>query len=133
MPAQTSTVQTKFYTQWDSAPDLTDTLYELDGETPIDLTGSQVYFIMAFALGNTYFNKRDPIIDHELATVVGDATLGNVAWTPSDDSLSVPGFFDFQWIIVQANSKQRSVLPSTYKHVRVQAPPGGRLTEAWSP
>ena len=82
MPAQTSTVQTKFYTQWDSAPDLTDTLYELDGETPIDLTGSQVYVIMAFALGNTYFNKRDPIIDHELATVVGDATHGNVAWTP---------------------------------------------------
>ena len=133
MPTQTSAIQTKFYTQWDSAPDLEDILYESDKITPIDLTGSEVYFSMAHALGSTYYLKSDPVVDHELASIVGDPTDGKVAWTPSATSLYVVGFFDYQWVIVQANTAQRSVSPSTYKHVRVQAPPGGRVREQWSP
>lgn len=133
MPAQTQIAEIKLYTQWDSAPDLEDTLYERDKVTPIDLTGSQVYFTMAFALGSTYYFKSDPLIDHELGDVIGDPTEGNVSWTPSVDSFSVPSDFDYQWTIVQANSKQRTYKSYTYKHIRVQAPPGGRLTGPWSP
>ena len=133
MPAQTQSPQLHFYTQWDSAPDLEDTLYERDGKTPIDLTGTEVYFTMAHALGSTYYLKSDPVVDHELCTIIGDPVDGVVAWSPSNDSLYVVGFFDYQFTIVYPNTKQRTVKSYTYQHVRIQAPPGGRTHPQWTP
>ena len=133
MPTQTSIVETKFYTQWDTAPDLEDILYGKDKTTPLDLTDADIYVIVSHALGSTWQYVKTPIVDHEPGFVIGDPTEGKVGWTPTSQSLYIVGFFDYQWVVVYANSRIQTIEPSTYKHIRVQAPPGGRTTAPWSP
>lgn len=94
------------FVQGDTAPDITATLYESDGTTPLDLTGATVRFQMRKA------NDLDFTVD-AAATIDIDPTTGKVSYRWGANDLAVPGEYIGQWRVTYVDARiQTTAVPN---------------------
>jgi len=133
MPAQTTTLETEYRVEYDTAPNIRKQLKNIDGE-PIDLTDATVTISVAFAMprGTYYTSPRDQIVKRSACVVDADQinNIGYVDWTPgvqgADDTLSPPGEFLYTFEITHAGGGIQTVPQNTYYTLIILTPVGGR-------
>lgn len=98
----------------DRLPDYTATLQTGSGSsaTAIDLTDCTVRFLM------TTDTTGSPKVD-AAASVVGDATEGNVKYAWDTDDLDTAGEFLVEWEITYASGKKLTVPTAGYDRITV--------------
>ena len=130
MPAQTPVrVNTAYYSQWDTAPDLRRQLLEADGSA-IDLTAATAVKIhIAHGRGDHYYSPYTPPVPWDDCDIESPATTGYVTWTPGEtigvNALWLPGQFDYQFLIIWSDATRQTLGPNTYEKLHVRTRPGG--------
>ncbi len=135
MPAQTTSAETVYYVEFDTAPNLVACLKD-KFENPIDLSGATVTISIAFAMphGTYYRSPRDQIVKRSPVVVDPDQTedgnRGFVSWTPGeqgeDDTLSPPGQFLYTFEVVFPDGGKQTIPANTYETMIILTPVGGR-------
>ena len=101
------------FVQGDTAPDITVTLYQSDGTTPLDLTDSTVKFQMRKA------DDRKFTVDAS-ADVDTDPTTGKVSYRWSVGDLAVPGDYQAQWEVTYNDGRIQTTATPNEISVRRQ-------------
>ena len=135
MPAQTTSAETVYYVEFDTAPDLVVCLKD-KFENPIDLSGAAVTISVAFAMprGTYYTSPRDQIVKRSDCVVDPDQTeegnRGFISWTPGaqneDDALTPPGEFLYTFEVTFPNGGKQTIPADTYQTMIIRTPVGGR-------
>ena len=135
MPAQTTSAETVYYVEFDTAPDLVACLKD-KFKKPIDLSGATVSISVAFAMPrNTYYTSpRDQIVSRSACVVDPDQTedgmRGFISWTPGaqgeDDTLSPPGEFLYTFEVIFPDGSKQTIPANTYETMIIRTPVGGR-------
>jgi hypothetical protein len=142
MPAQNAQGGAVYYVEFDTAPNLEACLRDGKGD-PIDLTGSEVFISIAFAMprGSYYTSPRDQIVTRSPVTIDPDQTeegrRGWVAWTPGTevgvDALTPPGQFLYQFKVKYPNGGEQTIPPDTYLPMVIKTNVGGRAYNVVTP
>jgi len=135
MPAQTTSAETVYYVEFDTAPDLVACLKD-KFKNPIDLSGATVTISIAFSMprGDYYTSPRDQIVKRSDCVVDPDQTEGGnrgfVSWTPgaqgADDALTPPGDFLYTFEVTYPNGGKQTIPANTYETMIIRTPVGGR-------
>jgi hypothetical protein len=142
MPAQNAQGGAVYYVEFDTAPDLEACLRDGKGD-PIDLTGSEVFISVAFAMprGSYYTSPRDQIVMRSPVAIDPDQSEGGrrgwVAWTPGTevgvDALTPPGQFLYQFKVKYPNGGEQTIPPDTYLPMVIKTNVGGRAYNVVTP
>ncbi len=134
MPAQQAQGGAVYYVEWDTAPNLEACLRDGKGN-PIDLTGSEVFISIAFAMprGDYYTNPRNQIVPRAPVGIrdqLVEENKGWVEWTPGTvddvDALTPPGKFLYQFTVVYPSGGEQTIPANTYLPLVIKAKVGGR-------
>jgi hypothetical protein len=88
---------TFYFAQSDTAPSLTDTLYDGNGAV-VDITGASVTFTMTDRFGAVVINAA-------AATIVGGGTAGTVQYAWQANDLLKPGWYRGRFVVTFSGGK----------------------------
>lgn len=100
--------------QGDSLPAWNDTLtYDDDTNTPVDLSGATVNFVMRAQ------SSTSPVIN-TAATIIGDPSLGQVAYVPTSTDTATAGEYNASWIVTFGTGGIQHFPTDGYLSVQIQ-------------
>ena len=133
MPAQTTSAETVYYVEGDTAPDLVACLKD-KFENPIDLDQSIVTISIAWAMprGSYYTSPREQIVTKSPCVVDPDQTedgrRGFISWRPEnrpEDRLSPAGQFLYTFQVTFPSGQVQTIPANTYQTMIITSVVGG--------
>lgn len=127
MPAQQTAGKTLYYSELDTAPDLSVILEDGDGNAVL-LTGATVVINIAYARWSFYYSPSEKIVTNSACVVDPDQVLnkGRISWTPPVGALTPPGSFAYTFIVTWFNSTVQTFPPNTYLPLVIRTPVGNQ-------
>lgn len=132
MPTQTTTAESTYYAELDTAPPLLACLRDKFG-SPIDLTGADVDINIAYARWSHYYSPFRRIIDQQPCVVDPDQTedgnRGIVRFFPGTEegvnAMTPAGSFHMTFEVTYPDDTLQTIPPDTYLPLIIRSTVGG--------